>query len=308
MLDRNINDRIPLYAYRTFGETIGTALDFLRNNWPVLLRLLLYLLLPLAMIHSMLAYPVVCDIIYDTETASEFSKTFFVLLLFFAMVYITSIVLVVVRYYEERDGDLTSLTVRQVLNAMFNSVIWRTIAMFAAISVVVFIIMTTTFAITAGSMGAFEIFGIFLFLLSLVLMAVVPLLVFHAPILYVIERCSFWDAIRRTFQHLISSFLSYIGFSIGLFILSFWLLLVATSPIVFFEWISSDFLTPEDSAAIATSTIVDVLLFLYSMLYCLLLYLIILLWSTSVVYFYGGTAAKHDDVLVAADVENFENL
>ena len=45
-------DKIPFYKERTIGERMTAALDFLRDNWGVMFRMAIYMLLPLSIVQA----------------------------------------------------------------------------------------------------------------------------------------------------------------------------------------------------------------------------------------------------------------
>ena len=114
--------RIALYTRRTLGEKITVAIDFLRQNWRVALRFSIYLLLPIALIHSVGLFTLVRSITSDNYNSSDVGAIFSIIIFVIVACLIYTLILTLFQYYQGSvDGDLSSLTFKDVKGQMWKN-------------------------------------------------------------------------------------------------------------------------------------------------------------------------------------------
>ena len=294
--DNNIH--IPLYVQRTVGEKINAAIDFLRQNWRVLLRFSIYLLLPLALIHSVGLFTFVKSVTADHYNSTDMG--FFTTAIFFviSMCLIYTLILTMFQYYQgSTDGDLSMLTFSDVRGQM-----WYNFKRMLVIMIPLVVIM----ALIAVMMFVF-IFIPFISMPFVVGLAILSFILMMVPIHYVLENTTIALAFSRSFSHARGSWGKLFG-------LMFALLLVvgiigsATSLPMLVVIFATKNLTPSGGLSMTLQLTIDVILYIYIILETFFGYLLTALVITTLIYHYGSNAREHDDLAIASDIENFANL
>jgi len=76
--------KINFYQKRTLGENITTTFDFLKDNWKLILKLCLYVLLPLSIVQGVFMNNFTSDVVdaamYPPTTAASFGGIVLLLL------------------------------------------------------------------------------------------------------------------------------------------------------------------------------------------------------------------------------------
>ena len=123
MTARNdISNKIPLYTRRILGEKINVAIDFLRQNWRVALRFSIYMLLPLALLHSVGLFSLVKSITSDNYNSTDSGFLLSAIFNIISIILIYTLILTLFQYYQgSDDGDLSMLTFRDVKGQMWHN-------------------------------------------------------------------------------------------------------------------------------------------------------------------------------------------
>lgn len=296
--NRERHNKIPLYVDRSVGETINIAIDFLRQNWRTVLRLSIYLLLPIALFHSVGVFTWVRSISSDHYNSTDLGFLLTSLFLLIGLSATYTIILTLVLYYQGSvDGDLSMLTFKYV-----KGVLWRNFLR-VIVAMLPIILLMIVFA---------AIFFIFLFVPMAAPAAVIAYLVLFfimmmIPIYYVLEDISLSKAFGRSFSHARSSWGRLLGLMLALMFVVAIILSSTSIPMALFLF-TSDSLLPSGELGTTAEMIFDVILYVFLVFETFFAYLSMVLVVTSMVFHYGRISSSRDDIALGSDIENFANL
>ncbi len=290
--------KIPLYARRTLGEKINAAIDFLRQNWRVALRFSIYLLLPLALIHSVGLYAFVRSITNDYYNSTDMGFLVSALITLLSMCLIYTLILTLFQYYQgSDDGDLSMLTFRDVKGQMWHN-FKRTLIVMIPLVVLVIPLLLIAFV---------TLFVPFFSLIILVGCSILAFILMMVPIHYILENVTLGNAFGRSFGHARESWGKLLGLMLAL-LLVVWIIQSSTTiPMLVFVF-ATDNLTPSGATSGTLKMILDVILYIFLIIETFFGYLSMSLVITTLVYHYGSNAREQDDLAIASDIENFANL
>lgn len=293
------NTKIPLFARRTLGEKINAAIDFLRQNWRVALRFSIYLLFPLALIQSGGMFAIVrsmTDYSFNSKTDIGFLSS--LILSFLVLCFTYTLILTLFQYYQgSSDGDLSTLTFRDVRSQMWHNlkrvliVMLPMIVIMALSSLLVFFFLFLPFI----SLFVFLIYALLFFILMIV------------PIHYVLEPVNLREAFSRCFRHASGSWGNLFGLMFSLVLVVMIIQSVTGMPMLIFAFATNS-LSYSGTPTVALRVTYDIILYLFLIVQTFFGYLSLTLVITTLVYHYGSNAREQDDLAIASDIENFANL
>ncbi len=290
--------RIALYTRRTLGEKINVAIDFLRQNWRVALRFSIYLLLPLALIQSVGLFTLVRSITNDNYTSSDISAVFSIIIFVIVSCLIYTLILTLFQYYQgSDDGDLSALTFKDVKGQMWKNLkrILMLLPSILAMAVPLSFIMLVSLVVPFISLFVFVGYSIMMFIVMMV------------PIYYILENCKVRDAYGRSFSHARESLGKLIGLMFALMLVVIIISSSTSVPMLVFLFASEN-LAPSGHVSRAVCLSLDIILYMFMIAQTFFSYLSMSLVVTTLVFHYGSNAREQDDLAIAVDIENFENL
>lgn len=296
--NRERYSKISLYVDRSVGDTINIAIDFLRQNWRTALRLSIYLLMPIALLHSVGIFTWVRSISSDYYNSSDigFLSTIFFQLIGLCATY--ALILTLVLYYQGSvDGDLSMLTFRYVKGVIWSNfkrvlLCMLIILFFMALLTGVCIVL---FFIPLGAPAAILIYVIMFFIMMMI------------PIYYVLEDVSLGQAIGRSFSHAKNSWGRLFGLMFALMMVVGIILSATSLPMTVFIF-TSDSLLPSGELGTTADTIFDIIIYAFIVIETFFAYLCMALVVTVLVFHYGRVSSSHDDLALGSDIDNFANL
>lgn len=287
-------NRILLYQVRSASECMNSAIDFIRQNWKILLRYSLYLLLPVCVLQTV---GVVTIIDAAFSKISEFPLTDFVSIIVLGtvgFVLLNAYLWTMVKLYHERADGLASITGKD-----FRALFWPMLGRMAIAVVPILLILVPAWVLSTVILMIVP-FAFFIYLL-----VALPILLI-API-YALENCSVFSAIGRAFKLGFSQFGTLLLMAITLIILVYvlqgvvmipWALLIAVKSLLF--------TSGETTTTIAV--LGNSLFNIFSVLLCYMTYVSIAVVLISGGYLYGSAVQQGEDVSIVSDIDNFENL
>lgn len=292
------SSKIPLYVHRTVGETINIAIDFLRQNWRVALRLSIYLLLPITLLHSVGLFTFVKSVSSDYYNSDDLVFFMSSLLFFVGLAVTYTLILTLVQYYQgSSDGDLSMLTFRYVKKWL-----WRNFR-----RVIISMLPIVVLMIIFSGILLLLLFLPFVSLFAVVAYWILFFVMMMIPIYYVLEHVSLYSAFKRSFSHAKDSWGSLFGMMFSLSLVVFIILTATSLPMMVFIF-SCDTLTPSGETGVTASMVFDIILYLFIVVETFFGYLSMVLVVTALVFHYGRNSRNHDDLAIGDDIENFENL
>lgn len=288
------DDRILLYQVRSASECMNAAFDFIRQNWKVLLRYSLYVLLPVCVLQTVGLISIVDSALSQIR---DFPMTDFVTLFVLGtvgFVLLNAFLWSMVKLYHDRPDGLASITGKD-----YKRVFWPMLKRMLVAIVPILLILVPALAFSTVLLMIVP-FAFFIYML-----VALPILLI-API-YALEQCSIVTAVGRAFKLGFRQLGTLVLMAITLIILVYvmqgvvmipWSLLIALKSFLFNSSSSPSFV------AILGNSLFNI----FSVLLCYVSYISIAVVLISGAYLYGGAVQQDEDVSIISDIDNFENL
>lgn len=296
--------RIPLYARRTIGEKINAAIDFLRQNWRVALRFSIYLLLPIALLHSVGIFTFIRSLTSDTYNSTDIGFLVSSLISFVSICLLYTLIITLFQYYQaSTDGDLSMLSFRDVKGLMWTN--------FKRLLLIMIIILGITILISLLVVAILELpillLPFFLLIPTLLGSAILFFILMMVPIHYLLENSTVAEAFSRSFSHARESWGRLFALMFAMILVVGIINSVASLPMLVFM-IATEILSRSGESSQVLSITFDVILYAFIILETFFGYLSMALVITTLVYHYGSNARENDDLAIANDIDNFANL
>lgn len=289
------DNRILLYHERSASECMNAAFDFIRQNWQVLLRYSLYVLLPVCVLQTV---GVVSIVDAAFSRISEFPMTDFVSIMVLGtlgFVLLNAFLWDMVKLYHERPDGLSTITGKD-----FRKHFWFMLKRMAIAVLPILLILVPAWVLSTVVMMMVP-FAFFVYML-----AALPIMLI-APV-YALEQCTIFSAIGRAFKLGFSQFGTLVLMAITLIILVYVLQGVAMIPwsllIALKALLSDTTVNAPSYAGILQNSLFNI----FSVLLCYMTYVSIAVVLISGVYLYGSAVQQGEDVSIVSDIDNFENL
>lgn len=305
--------KIPFYRVRDFGEKFSATFDFLKENWQLLFRLVVYLLLPLSLLQGLAVnglmssaptYDSSANIVFSSDTLTfglSYMGTLFLGIVGASL--ICAVCYAAIDYYNSHDDRLrtaTLATLRPLVIRNFKRVLAIYVGAGVIIGLAIILLTMFTFAL-------FNAFGGIAFLLIVVgIIALVVPVSYLAPIYLFEDGATVGGTIRRSFRLGFHSWWSAFGF---LFVISLVVGIIEMILIIPFYIMTfarlmlgvggeniADFGTPLYSFGV----------YLLSVIATFGNYLFSSITFTGMAYQYSSVAEDVDHLSIDADIEHFE--
>ena len=302
-------DKIPFYKERTIGERMTAALDFLRDNWGVMFRMAIYMLLPLSIVQAVSMnsfFGAYMGLLFlgmegtgmDGELAMimRFLGSYGIMMLCFLLgsILLQAFSFTMVQVYNERENGLEGVTFSSIWPKMWHNikrVLKSTLVMVGLI-------------IVGGVLSFVNPIAFILFIPAIIVMSI-PMLLF--PCIYSFEDIKMKEAASRAIR---------LGFGTwaGLFIINMVVGFVMNiiEQVVAVPWGIATFFvmifTEVDDApewAIITARVFS---FLFGVLMMFVTYIAMMIQPLATTYHYAHATERKDSITVESDIDNFENL
>ena len=285
------------------------AIDFMRENWPVMFRAAIYMLLPLSIVQSVamnsffgdyMGFYIGLDSIVDSESELAYAlrmlSSYGILLLCLLLggILLQSLTFTMVQEYNEREEGLEGVTFGMIWNHL-----WRNIKR----------VMKSTLACSGAvivmlALSLLNPLALILFIPAMIVL-IVPMLMF--PCIYTFENISMKDAVSKAIR---------LGFGtwVGLFVINmvFSFIMNIISQAVSIPWaictVMAMIFGEVDDVSPWLETTVHVLSFLFGVMMMFVTYLAMMLQPLSTAYHYAHATERKDSITMDSDIDNFENL
>lgn len=292
-MKRKQQTKILLYVERDLGEKINATFDFVKENWRVWLKFMVYSLLPLCLLQGMNIDSLINGLIKQGNS-DDFLMG---LLTIGAFVLIGTIVLITVnlvllKEYQERPDGLKSVTFRGLWPVMWQE-FFKVLAV-GLVSTFVFLPVYVGGSIIAGLLPL--IGGIVAFSCAL------PFALW--PVVYVFEPTGYTEslgkAVKMGFNHWIK--LAFMGTVMGLLVSQ--LQMIVTVPWGVLLFVNNELFNDVG----AVKVLMDVLFHVFTVASCFAVYVACSFMVLSLAFHYGSVAAVKDDASLSVEIDDFENL
>lgn len=289
------DNRILLYQVRSASECMNAAFDFIRQNWKVLLRYSLFVLLPVCVLQTVGLISIVDSAL---SQIGEFPITDFVTLLVLGtvgFVLLNAFLWSMVKLYHERTDGLASITGKD-----YRQLFWPMLKRMVVATLPILLILVPAWALSTVLL-MFVPFAFFIYML-----VALPILLI-API-YALEQCTIFNAVARAFKLGFRQFGTLVLMAITLIILVYVLQGVAMIPWALLIALKSLLLGASSSSPAFLEVLGNSLFNIFSVLLCYVTYISIAVVLISGAYLYGAVVQQDEDVSIITDIDNFENL
>ena len=293
---RPTDPRILLYKERTASECMNSAIDFMRQNWRILLRYSLYILLPVCIIQTVGVVTVVDGILAQMSEPPIADLVTFLIFGLAGFVLLNTLLWTMVKLYHERPDGLATVT-----GKMIRKCFWPMLGRMV-IAVVPIVLIMAPALVLATIVMVFVPFAFFAYML----VALPVLLV--API-YGLEEVSIFTAVKRAFVLGFRQLGILLLMAITLMVMVYVMQGIVMLPLVLLFALKASLSDPSTVYVHPMLTTSGKVLFnMFSVVYCYVSYLSTAVVLVSAAYLYGCSAQKGEDRSLISDIDNFENL
>jgi hypothetical protein len=306
--------KIELYVRRSFGEKLSATFDFVQENWKIIFRFTVYLVLPISLLQAFGMNTMMSGIFGDfmkvAAGASEMSPdSVSGLIVGYSCVYGaallagimgSSLLYGLMRLYRERQDRLQGVTMQELKPRLLHNIKRMCILMLV---LVVFFVAVGLLGFVLGEL----LLPLLVFFVFFLIACSVPLTLL--PPIYLMEDISILDAIRKTFRYGFKTWGGIFGllFIVGLM---FYLFVIVASIPWYITFVLQMVAHMDSSASMAFTDSVwfKFITYLLGIVQAFGCYLGYNLLYIALGIQYGHAAEKLDGVSVENDVEHFETL
>lgn len=306
------NPKIRYYRVRTFSEKLNITFDYLRENWRVILRFSLYLLLPLCIFQAFALNSYVStymELMKDPDDAKDIVIRFalqggtYALFSMIGNMILSSFIYGLMYVYNHRTERLTGLTFAEFKGTFlrFLGKCFRLALFYSAIMILV-----------GGLIGGLAAWSLWTLVVTLLLFAV-GILIVISPIMlftpmYLFEDRPFFETLQRAFRYGMSFWFEIFGI---LFI--FGLIGGIISTLTNLPWymvfvVSQLFTLTSPESGIDQSLGYQLLIYVLGIIQSYGYYIAQIVGVVGLAFEYFHIREKREGVTVETDISNFANL
>lgn len=301
--------KIALYAKRSFGAKMNASFDFIKENWKLLLKFTVYLLLPVCLVQAIGLNGMMAGAFSMEKMAAEGANVaalsyliiyYAVYLVFYLIgaILIASLVYALMRTYREREEGLQGVTLGFLKPLLLRNV-KRMIGLILLSVVLVIVLLLFVSALATLSLYTL------IFTLPFIFAVVVPLMLW-APV-YLFEEIGLIASLKKALR---------LGFMTwgGAFLIMFVMGLIGSilQGVTMLPWYVASIIKAvfamSDAGAGAVSPAYNFMLYLLGVVQGFGTYLAMIFSLVGIAYQYGHASETADNVTVESDIENFDIL
>ncbi|MDR2231646.1 MAG: hypothetical protein LBE56_00820 [Tannerella sp.] len=314
------NPKIKFYKIRTFNEKLSVSFDFLRENWKQLLKLSLYLILPICLFQAF-AMNSFMDIYFKTlgiSTGTAFSDmnlysivinylaVVVFLLLGSSMLY--ALVFTMMIEYERRDDRMMSIKMGDIRKPLIRN-IGKLLTVYG-LELVLILVISGVFGLL---MGISSLTGVIILAVIMILVLVAILVLLMIPMnlfmpIYIFEEISFSQALKKSFRygfsHFGDTFLVLLVFGFIANIVSS----VTSTPWMIIFFIGQFFTLAEPESGLNASVAYQFVVYILGIIQSYGSYASLIIVAIAIAFQYFHIREKKEGITVASDIQNFEHL
>ena len=174
-----MNNKIPFYQERNFGDKFNVVFAFVKENWRYMIRYILYGALPLAMFAALSLGKFLSDTLkMQTTQSTPFDAMFFgnyallLVLSLLSCLWIGSLIFSYIQLYNDRENGLEGITFED-LKPYLKRNAWRMVKC----SLVLVLLSLVVLGIIIGGF-VINVWWLSLILMALAMIACIPVLMF----------------------------------------------------------------------------------------------------------------------------------
>lgn len=276
-----------LYTKRTLTENVNMVFDFVGENWRQWFKIMLYFLLPFSVVLG----TTIASFNKDIDTFfSESIPVIPIVLLIVGYVVVTTLVILMVKWYETHNGSLEGCDCTTMLRMMPKPalkclgiiVLWTPILVLSFASIIIPIV---------GLVMIFAMLPVFLL----------------CPIMLLEPQNSFVDTTKRAFSLGYKKWGALIMIAIIMTLVGILLNNAVSFPLGILMAVESLF-NDSTSDSMFWSLLSDVVIYILCVAECFMIFVEAGLLVMAMTYHYGSVAAEVEDIGLESEIENFSNL
>nr|WP_303110399.1 hypothetical protein [uncultured Prevotella sp.] len=298
-----MNNKIPFYQVRSFGEKFNVVFSFIKQNWRYMIRYILYGVLPLSLlaalsVDSLMSSTMVAVGDGPVNTGFQLFGSYIFLSLVFGLVglWVGSVVFSCMQIYNERENGLEDITFNEL-----KPYVKRNAGRIFKFGLVGLLVLFVVVAILIGCVMVNVTFYVIAFL-SIMALCIPFLMVLPT---YIYEDISVWQAYARGLR---------LGWNTwgGIFALGFVLVLITNALGFVFSlpWQVALFMKAlfGYGDSYNPSIIVTLIQYIFGVVMWVGQFTLSIIFIVSISYLYSHAAEQQDDMSVAKGIDNFEGM
>lgn len=304
--------KIALYVKRSFGEKLTATFGFVNENWKVLLKYCVYLLLPVCLIQGlsmnsfMQSYMSAVSLAGDGLSENThmlytlgYAYGALVLLYMIGGLLLTSLLYSLIKLYNEREDRLKGITFANLKPLLFDNAkrlfivgLFTTAISCVAVFAIVFLTVITPWTL--------------LFTIPFLIACIFPLSLL--PSVYLFEKISVWDAFLKAFRLGFATWGGVFGVTFVTGFIGNVVQGVFSIPYMVALVIGVALTTSGMQTEMTASAGFGFMNYLFAVLMTFGIYLSLIFTLLGIVYQYGHACEVMDSVSVEEDIDRFEQL
>lgn len=287
--------KIRLFAYRSMGEKVNATFDFVKVNWRVWLKYMIYILLPLSMLQGIGIDTLIGEMVSETADSASISYGMFTAYSFICIAasLVCAVTLTLLKIYNEREQGLDDITFKEVWPQL-----WRNSLRMFAVGLFFAILVTPVYLIACLVLMLVPIIGN-----VIAYTLVLPLFLF--PVIYVFEsNLGFVNAGIKAVKLGFSQWVHLAFVGIVMVVLVLMLTMVTMMPWIFVEVFKYELFN--DISWV--NTVFGVLVKVVTVANCFAIHLAVSFYVLTLAFHYGSVSDVDYEASLKDDINNFENL
>lgn len=306
------NPKIRYYRVRTFGEKLNITFDYLRENWRVILRFSLYLILPLCIFQSFALnayFSTNLELMKDPNGSKDILIEFvlrggiYVIIYMIGNMILSALIYGMMHVYDHRTERLMELTFGEFKETLFRFLgkCFRIILFYGAMTILV---GSLAGMLATWSVWALVVYLIFVLIGALIIMLPMALL---TP-MYLFEEQPFFETLQRAFRYGMSFWIEIFGV---LFV--FGLIGGIINTVTYLPWylvvvVSQVFILTSPDSGIDQSLWYQLLTYVLGIIQSYGSYIAQMVGMVGIAFEYFHIREKREGVTVETEISNFANL
>lgn len=302
--------KINIYFKRSFGDKLNATFDFIKQNPKILIKYIVYFLLPVSLIQSFTTNSFMGSALSLEQTFQYGEPTGMlyglgisylgtILLNIIGTLLLTSTIYALMRIYEEREQKLQGITWEEIRPRLFHNI--KRMLLLTVVTIILLIIVAAAIAVMAYISKATLILTIPAFLATLIAYT-------FLPCIYLFEDISFGDAFTKTFRLGFRTWGGTFGIIIIMGLIASILQGVTTTPWYVATLVKTYFSVASTGNSFTSSAGFNFLMYLLGIIQSFGSYLAGAFTLIGIAYQYGHASEVVDNKTVGSDISNFENL
>lgn len=296
---------IKLYKVRVFSERFSTVMDFIRENWKVILKFFTYFMLPLSIIQGMFVDSVTSissgaglQGFPKLPASTIFEYSSYAIISMITSLLVGSMIFSMIQLYQKREERLKNLEFSELWQQMVPNMGRIFLA-----SIVAILIFAVVLLILVG-LGFLSLLTLIL-TIPLCFVIFVPLILL--PVFFAFDNDSFEHIISRTFVYSIKTWGGTFGF---IFLMGFIANLasgITSTPWYMLYMFQKMIPMINHSAALETSSVsMNIVMYVTGIIMTYGGHLASCLLTIALVFQYGHLKDKFENLSVDEEIENFD--